>query len=159
MARRLTMRRWLTILLCVLIPFSARANPYILNPSSLLAFAVVAFMALVVEAGIVALVLVFAGLSPLRMFGAFWLLNLAVFLFLFWPLQPRLSLPLLELLVVITDALCIKVLSKVSGLQGDTYSRLGWWFAGGASLAGNATSFCIGVMASGEPWKMHEAAE
>jgi len=150
------MRRWLIIALCVLFPFAARANPYILNPSSLLAFAVVAFMALIVEAGIVALVLLFAGLSPLRLFGAFWLTNCAIFFFLFCPLQQRLSLPLLEALVVLTDAICIKMLSKIPALQGDTYSNLGWMFAGFTSLAGNAASLCIGMMASGEPWKVHE---
>jgi membrane protein YdbS with pleckstrin-like domain len=64
------MRRWIVVLLCVLMPLAARANPYIVNPSSLIAFAVVAFMALIVEAGVVALVLAFAGLTPLRMFVA-----------------------------------------------------------------------------------------
>ena len=153
------MRRWIVVLLCVLIPLAARANPYIVNPSSLIAFTVVAFMALIVEAGIVALVLAFAGLSPLRMFGAYWLANVAVFLFLFWPLQQRLPLPVLEGLVVTVDAVSIKALSKVTAFQSDSYSRLGWCFAGVASLVGNAASFCIGVMASGEPWKVHGAGE
>ncbi|MCX6883733.1 MAG: hypothetical protein NTX27_01690 [Verrucomicrobia bacterium] len=153
------MRRWLIIALCVLIPFSARANPYILNPSSLLAFAMVAFMALVVEAGIVALVLLFANLSPLRLFGAFWLTNCAVFVFLFCPLQQRLSLPLLEALVVTTDAVCIMALSRIPALQGDSYTKLGWMSAVLTSLVGNAASLCVGVMASGEPWKTHEAME
>src|SRR5438105_3728129 len=42
-ALSLTMRPWIPIVLCVLMPVVARANPYILNPSSLLAFGVVAF--------------------------------------------------------------------------------------------------------------------
>ena len=58
------MGRRILILLCLLAPVVARANPVILNPSSLLAFGFVAFAALVVEAGIVALVLTFAGVAP-----------------------------------------------------------------------------------------------
>jgi hypothetical protein len=53
------MCRWVLIVLGVLIPMAARANPYILNPSSLIAFGVVAISALIVEAGIVALMLAF----------------------------------------------------------------------------------------------------
>ena len=142
-------------MLCVLMPMAATANPYIVNPSSLIAFGVVALAALVVEAGIVALVLAFARLAPLRMFGAFLLANVARFIFVFWPLQQRVPLPVLEALVVIMDAAFIKLLSKLTALQGDSYCKLGWWYASLTSLAGNAASFCIGIMASGEPWKMH----
>jgi len=143
----------------MLMPMAARANPYILNPSSLIAFSVVAIAALVVEAGIVALLLAFAGLTPLRMFCAFLLANVTAFIFLFWPLQQRVPLPVLEALVVIIDAVSIKVLAKLAAFQGDSYCNLGWWFAGLTSLAGNAASFCIGIMASGEPWKMHDVGE
>jgi hypothetical protein len=137
----------------------ARANPYILNPSSLIAFGVIAFWALVIEAGIVALLLAFAGLSPLRVFGAFLVANLVVFLFVFYPLQNRMSLPLLESFVVIIDALAIKVLSKWSAFQSDSYRNLSWLAAGLTSLVGNASSFFIGVIASGKPWEMHSNIE
>lgn len=153
------MRRWLTVILGLLIPIAARANPYSLNPSSLIAFGVVAFFALVVEAGIVALLLTFAGRAPIRIFFGYLLANIAVFIFIFWPLQQRLSLPVLEGLVVVIDGTSIWVLAKVPAFQGDSYRQVGWIFAGIASLVGNAASFFIGVMASGEPWKMHEAGE
>jgi hypothetical protein len=153
------MRRGLFIILGVLIPIAARANPYVLNPSSLIAFGVVSFFALIVEAGIVALLLAFAGLAPVRFFFGFLLANIAVFIFVFWPLQRSVPLPALEALVVLIDAASIWLLSRVSAFQGDTYRRVGWMFAGIASLIGNATSFCIGVMASGAPWKMHDAGE
>jgi hypothetical protein len=155
----LTMRRWLFIILGLLIPMVARANPYVLNPSSLIAFGVVSVFALVVEAGIVALLLTFAGLAPIRFFIGFLLANIAVFLFVFWPLQRRLPLPALEALVVLIDATSIWLLSRVPALQGDSYRRVSWVFAGIASLIGNAASFCIGVMASGEPWKTHGTGE
>jgi hypothetical protein len=153
------MRRRLFIILGVLIPMAARANPYALDPSSLIAFGIVAIFALIVEAGIVALLLGFAGLAPLRMFFAFLLANVAVFIFVFWPLQQRLPLLALEALVVVIDATSIWLLSKVPALQGDSYRGVGWIFAGFTSLLGNAASFCIGVMASGEPWKAHGVGE
>jgi hypothetical protein len=142
-----------------LIPMIARANPYVLNPSSLIAFGVVSFAALIVEAGIVALLLAFVGLAPVRIFLAFLLANVAVFVFIFWPLQRRLPLPALEALVVILDATSIWLLSRVPALQGDSYRKVSWIFAGITSLIGNAASFCIGVMASGEPWKIHGGGE
>ena len=153
------MRRWVFIVICVLLPMVMRANPYIVNPSSLIAFGVVAASALIVEAGVVALLLAFAGLAPLRMFVGFLLANVAIFMFIFWPLQGRVSLPVLEALVVIIDAACIKLLSKLAVFQGDSYRNVGFLFAGATSLAGNAVSFCIGVMASGKPWKVHEIGE
>ena len=58
------MRRWVFIVICVLLPMVVRANPYIVNPSSLIAFGVVAASALIVEAGVVALLRAFAGLCP-----------------------------------------------------------------------------------------------
>lgn len=151
------MRRWLFIILGLLIPMVARADPYVLNPSSLIAFGVISIFALVVEAGIVALLLIFAGLAPIRFFIGFLFANVAVFLFVFCPLRQRLPVPVLETLVVLFDATSIWLLSRVPALQGDSYRRVSWVFAGIASLIGNAASFCIGVMASGEPWKMHDA--
>src|SRR5882724_13005886 len=132
----LTMRRWLFIILGLLIPMVARANPYVLNPSSLIAFGVVSVFALVVEAGIVALLLTFAGLAPIRFFIGFLLANIAVFLFVFWPLQQRLPLPALEALVALIDATSIWLLSRIPALQGDSYRRVSWVFAGIASLIG-----------------------
>jgi hypothetical protein len=151
------MRRWIFIVLCVLVPGVARANPYVLDPSSLIAFGVVAFWALIVEAGIVALLLTFAGLAPLRVFGGYFLANAAVFMFVFWPLQQHVALPLLEAVVVVIDAASIKLLSKFAPFQGDSYRSVGWLFAGLTSLAGNAASFFVGVIASGSPWEMHGA--
>jgi hypothetical protein len=77
----------------------ASANPVILNPSSLLAFCVVAFWAMVVEAGVVALLLAFRDAAALPVFVAYFILNGAVFLFLFQPLlvgSRSLPVPVLE---------------------------------------------------------------
>jgi hypothetical protein len=150
-------RRFLLVL-GILIPIAARANPYVINPSSMIAFGVVSFFALVVEAGLVALLLVFAGVAPVKMFFGFLFANIAVFLFIFWPLQQHLSLPALEGLIVIIDATSIWLLSKMPAFQGDSFRGVGWLLAGITSLVGNAASYFIGVMASGTPWKVHDAA-
>jgi hypothetical protein len=149
------MRGWIIILLSVLVPVVARANPYILDPSSLIAFGAVALWALIVETGIVALLLVFRGLSPLRMFCGYFLTNVTVFIFVFCPLRDHLALPILEALVVAIDAAFIILLSKFAAFQGDSYRKVSWWFACLTSLAGNAASFFVGAIASGAPWEMH----
>lgn len=122
----------------------------------MIAFGIVALAALVVEAGVVALFLIFSGLFPLRTFGAFFLINFAVFAFLFFPLLRRIPLPLLEVIVVVVDGAAIKLLTFLSAFQGDEFQRVSWQRAGLASVAGNAASFFVGVMGSGSPWEHHE---
>lgn len=143
--------------ICLFAPLAARANPVMLNPSSFLAFGFVAFAALVVEAGVVALVLAFAGVAPWRFFVGFFVTNAAVFFFVFCPLLERETLPwfLLEILVVGLDALAIKLLAQFDLLQGDGFRGVGWRFAGSAALVGNCISFFIGVIANGAPWIVH----
>jgi hypothetical protein len=152
-------KQGLLIALGFLIPLAARANPYVINPSSMIAFGVVSFLALIVEAGLVALLLTFAGVAPVKMFFGFLFANIAVFLFIFWPLQQPLPLPALEGLIVIIDATSIWLLSKVPAFQGDSFRGVGWLLAGITSLVGNAASYFIGVMASSAPWKVHDTGE
>jgi hypothetical protein len=151
------MRRWILIFICLLAPLGAQANPVILNPSSLLAFGFVAFAALVVEAGVVALVLTFAGMAPWRFFVGFFFTNVAVFLLVFSPLLQDATLPwfLLEVLVVALDALAIRLLSQLDLLQGDGYRGVGWRLAGSAALLGNGVSFFVEVIANSAPWIAH----
>ena len=149
------MRRWSLTTLCLLVPLAARANPVIIDPSSLIAFGVVALFALIVEAGIVALFLAFGGLAPMQVFWGFLLANLAVFFFIFCPLQQRVPLPLLEFFVVVSDAVAIKLLAGIAAFQGDNYKGVSWLLAGVTALAGNAASFFVGVIAAGAPWEMH----
>jgi hypothetical protein len=149
------MRRWLAVLISLFVPFAALANPVIVEPSSLFAFCFVAFWALVVEAGVVAVLLAWSGLNPLRMFLAYGATNLLVFLVVFEPLlsSGRGNVPLLEALVVGLDALSIKILTGFDGLQGDDFSSVSWLRAVCISLAGNAVSYFIGNIASQKPWE------
>jgi len=147
---------WIT-LVCCFVPLVAKANPVSFNPSSFLAFGFVAFAALVVEAGAVALLLTFVGLSPWRFFVGFFFANLAVFLFIFCPLLDQGIVPwfVLEFLVVAIDAAAIKVLSQFELLQAESYRGVGWRLAGSAALVGNSVSFFVGVIANGAPWIEH----
>jgi hypothetical protein len=149
------MKRSTIITMICLAPFAAFANPYILDPGSLIAFWVVAFWAFVVETAIVTLVLAFCGLQPVRIFIIYFLIKAAVFLFLFQPLLEKgWSIPILELLVVFIDGLVIKILAGLGALQTESYGKLGWLTAFMISLIGNVVSFFIGLIASRKPWEI-----
>lgn len=148
-------QRWILVAVGCLLPFTVMGNPVIIDPTSLLAFSIVAFWAFVVESGIVALLLTFYGLQSLRIFMAYFLVKAVVFLFLFQPLFEReWSIPILELLVVCLDTLAIKILAACGAFQTDNYGRLKWLPAFTISLAGNAVSFFIGLIAGHKPWEI-----
>jgi hypothetical protein len=141
----------------VLTPSIASANPVMLNPSSLLAFCVVAFWAMVVEAGVVALLLAFRGAAALPVFGGYFVLNGAVFLFLFQPLitgSRSLPVPVLEAMVVMVDAAAIKLLLSLNPFQADGYRGVSWFRSIVISGIGNALSYLVGYIATRRPWEM-----
>jgi hypothetical protein len=145
------------IAVCLFTPSVARANPVMLNPSSLLAFYVVAFWAMVVEAGVVALLLTLRGAAPLRVFVAYFVLNSAVFLFLFQPLlegSRSLPAPVLEAMVVLVDGAVIKLLVTLNPFQGDSYRGVSWFSSLVTSGLGNALSYMVGCIAARKPWEM-----
>ena len=152
------MRRWFFAIAGILIPLVAAAGPFEINRTAMTVLGLAWFLALIVEAGIVALLLTFVGLTPIRGFFGFLLANIAVFVLVFWPLRERLPLAALEMLVVVIDAISIWLLSRVAAFQGKSYRRLGWIFAGTVALIGNAAPLCVGLMASGQPWWVHEFA-
>ena len=141
----------------ILMPFVAGANPVMMNPSSLLAFCIVAFWAMVVEAGVVALLLAFRAAAALPVFVAYFVLNGAVFLFLFHPLLVgNRSLPVLalEVMVVLIDGAVIKLLVALSPFQGDGYRGVSWLRSLVTSSVGNALSYLVGYIATSRPWEM-----
>jgi hypothetical protein len=143
----------------LLSPITVWANPVSIDGTSLLAFGIVTFWAFVVEAGIVALLLAFSGVEPLRLFGGFFATNFLVFTFLFCPLLHRLPLAPLETLVVAVDGAAIKWLTCFGSFQQDDFRGVSWLHAGVISAVGNAASFFVGVIASGAPWVQHSIAE
>ena len=151
----LCLQRRILVATCCLLPLTAIANPVIIDPTSLLAFVIVAFWAFIVEAAIVALLLAFRGLQPLRIFMIYFLVKVAVFLFLFQPLlEKNWPIPILEFLVVCINGLAIKTLVGFEALQSDNYSGLSWLGASAISLSGNAVSYFIGLIASSKPWEV-----
>jgi len=150
------MRRCIPFSLCLFVPLTASANPVQIDGTSLLAFCIVAFWAFVVEAGIVALLLAFRGLAPLRAFAAYFIGNALIFFFVFQPLLGRewLPIPALESLVVLIDALMIKFLVSLEVLHGDAYAGVSWFRAIVVSGFGNAASYFIGYIASRKPWEV-----
>jgi hypothetical protein len=146
---------WFLLIFLVLAPGTINANPVILNPTSLVAFCVVAFWAFIVETGIVTLATAFRGVVVWRMFVCYYIVNALVFFFLFEPLLERGSTPVLplELLVVVIDASVIKFLTSMDFLQGESYQGLTWRSAFITSAVANSFSFLVGYIASHKPWE------
>ena len=151
-------RQRLLIAACLFIPLVASGNPVMLDPSSLLAFYIVAFWAFVIEAGVVALLLAFRGIAPLRVFMAYFVANAAVFFFVFQPLLEASSNPpvlALEALVVLVDGLVIKLLVTFAAFQGDNYRGVSWLRSTVISGLGNGLSYFVGYIATQRPWEVH----
>lgn len=151
--------RWLppgalrvVIALLLLFPLAARANPVMVDGQSALAFAAVAFWALVIESSLVTLVLVSTGVLIVPSFFTLIAANAALFLFAFLPLIERVSLWLLEPGVVLADAGLIKLVAATPFLQSGGFIGVSWRRALVASLLGNGASYFVGVIASGAPW-------
>ncbi len=92
---------------------------------SLMAFGIVAFWAFVMEAGVVALLLVFRGVAPLRIFLVYFVANAAVFFLLSQAMlnSGKIPVPALEAVVVLMDGLVIKKLVSLSAFQDEDYKR------------------------------------
>ncbi len=142
----------------LLTPEVAHTNPVMVNPSSLLAFCIVVFWEMMVEAGVIALLLAFRGAAALPVFVGYFVLNGGVFLFLFQPLlvgSRSLPVPLLEAMVVVIDAAVIKLLVMLNPFQGDSYWGVGWLRSLTISGVGNTLSYLVGYIATQRPWEMH----
>ncbi len=143
------MRQFIFIVPLLLVASTVRANPVMLDGGSLVAFPIVAVSALVLEAGVVALLLTLSGLAPVPAFGGYFLTNLFVFVSLFSArlLGHTIPIPLFELIAVVADGICIKLLTAFDVFQGDDFQGVSWLRAGLISCAGNATSFFVGAAA------------
>ena len=151
------MRARVFTLALLMIPLVAPANPVMIDGQSLIAFAIVAFWALVIESGIATLALISSGVLIVPLFGALVAANVALFLFAFLQLTSRVSLWFLEPGVVLADALLIKLVASVPYLQAGGFLGVSWRRALAASFLGNISSFFVGVVASGAPWIDHHA--
>jgi len=97
------------------------------------------------------------GAAALPLFVAYFILNAAVFLFLFEPLlvgSRPLPVPVLEAVVVLIDGTIIKLLVALSPFQGDSYGGVSWFRSLITSGIGNALSYLVGYIATRRPWEM-----
>jgi hypothetical protein len=147
------MRHRFAILIGLLLPFGVYADPIVINPSSLISLYVVIFVALIVEAGVVTLLLTFRSVAVLKMFFAYLVANVMIYLLIFGlPFGYELaSVPTREALAVLFDGLAIKLLVSFDALQGDDFKDVSWLRALCISCAGNAVSYFIGSIASHKP--------
>ncbi len=146
------MRFRVSIALLWLVPVIALANPVAVDGQSLIAFAVVAVWALIIESGIATLALSSTGILMVPTCGTLTIANIGLFLFAFMPLSNQVSLWVLEPGVVLADAILIKFIASASFLQGGDYVGVGWRRVLVASALGNAASYFIGVLGSQSPW-------
>ena len=137
--------------LVLLFPSAAYANPVDLLPGDMAFFYIVP-CALFMDAAVVTLVLYVSGLAALPVLTIYFLLKIALFAFPFLPLLSGRAVPVpaLELFIVAMNALIIKFLASVSALQEERFDGVGWLRAVLTSLAGNAVSFLVGMMASAQ---------
>ena len=92
----------------------------------------------------------------LPVFATLVVTNVSVFAFGFMPLLERMPLSLLESLVVLFDAIVIKVVAAAPLFQRGDYVGVSWRRGLVASILGNAASYFIGVIGSHTPWLVHE---
>lgn len=141
-----------TALTILAVPCAARANPVAIDGQSLIAFAIVAFWALVIESGIVTLTLFSAGPLVIPLFGTLLISNVLIFLFAFLPLTSRVTLWLLEPGVVLVDAVLVRLVTALPFTRGSEFVGVTWLRATLASLLGNTASYFVGVLAGHSPW-------
>ena len=142
------MKRIVFILL-VLVPAGvAYGNPCIVNPTSMAATIVVVIAALCLEIFITMGVLIFPGMALGPTFIALALGNVGSYLGVLSPLLYYFELPLVvvEVAVVTTEAVFIKLISSVGTFQLDRFDGLNWRRAFLAAALGNASSYYIGTL-------------
>jgi hypothetical protein len=143
------MRRIFIVVLFVLVASVAHANPVGVDAGSVSAFPIVAVFALLVEAGVVALLLSRSGVESPQVFVGYFVMNLVVFISLFVSFTPYHMTHILgfESLSVAADSICIKWLTAIETFRGDDSQGVSWLQALLISCAGNVTSFLVGLSA------------
>ncbi|MHC4713755.1 MAG: hypothetical protein ACYTAN_10875 [Planctomycetota bacterium] len=133
---------WLAVLL--VFPSIAMANPTVL-PKRLPATVIVIGAAFVVEVMLTALVLVFCGLVSMHLIWALLLGNAVLYAAAFLPLLSATgNVPVSEIIIIVIEALFIKMLSRFEVFQTSDFRRLPWIGAFLAAAVGNMASMLVG---------------
>ena len=141
------MKCWIVIISLLCLSAAAYANPIIaFDPISNLAYVLVLGAAVVVEAGIVTLILMFWGIEIKPAYIALITGNLMIYLVIFLPLlELTPGVWFAEIGIVILDACLIKMLTLFDTYRGDTFFPLKWPYAIIIATLGNLVSYYVGV--------------
>jgi hypothetical protein len=125
------------------------ANPTLMPSASMIAIPIVILAAFVVEVMLTALVLAFWGLISTPLVGVLFVGNAVVYGALFMPLLlATKNVPAAEAVVIVLDALFIKLLSRFAWFQTNDFKRLPWFAALLAAAIGNMASMTVGFALS-----------
>jgi len=137
----------LGLLLCL--TGAAYANPVVFDPVGSIANVLVLGSALVVEAGIVTLILLFWGTDTKPVYVALFVGNMIVYFTVFLPLLNATSnLWIAEALIVVIDGVLIKVITIYDTFRLDTFRPLRWGYAFLIAAVGNVISYYVGAAMS-----------
>ena len=142
------MRKRIVYMLLVLVPVGvAYGNPCV-DPASEAATMVVIVAALGLEVFITMGVLVFSGMALAPTLLALTLGNIGCYLGVLGPLFYHFELPLVlvEVVVVVVEAVFIKLISLIGTFQLERFDGLRWRSAFLAAILGNASSYYIGTL-------------
>lgn len=143
------MKRFFFIFVILFFATAAYGNPVIIigDPIGSLSYVIVLGGAIVVEACIVTLLLLFFGMSLKPLFWALFFGNLALYFVVFLPLLEFLpSLWMAEVLIVAADGAMIKGLSMHGLFQENDFKGLKWRYALLIAMLGNSLSYCVGAV-------------
>lgn len=140
------MKKWISVLFVLFLSSVTLANPVVVpDPVSIFAYVMVVGSAILIEACLVTLVLLFFNLSIKPLFFGLYLGNLVIYLVLFLPLLKNdAALWIAEIAVVGADGILIKALSSYEIFQGEDFKRLKWSVAFLIAAAGNLVSYYVG---------------
>jgi hypothetical protein len=138
------------IVLLFCLAAAAYANPIVFDPVGSVASAIVLGSAVVIEAGIVTLILLFWGIEPKPVYMALIVGNSAVYFLIFLPLVEFSSkIWIAEAVIVGLDAVLIKIITHYDIFCGDTFRLLKWRYAFIIAAIGNLVSYYVGVVMNG----------
>jgi len=141
------MKKGLLLFLLICLSGAAFANPVIIDPIGSTAFVAVLGSAMVVEASIIAILLLFFDMRIGPVFAALFAGNLALYFIVFLPLldaAPSLWIP--ETVIVAIEGTFIKIISFYDTFQMDSFKSLKWKYAFIISAVGNIVSYYVGAV-------------
>ena len=144
------MRKWIVLFLLFFPATVAFANPVIVfDPISAFAYVMVLGSTLGLEVCITTILLLFFHMSPVPVFFALLIGNLAVYFGVFTVLLDAVpSLLIAEVVIVTIEGAFIKLISFFDRFQLETFTRLKWRYAFISAVVGNVVSYYAGTIIS-----------